>query len=73
LPSNKYDWKKWIGKKTVFPYKNGINSPEYKKDRKKIEIKHGNGWWCNDGKGWSMDYETPMLYHRRKRKERGLK
>ena len=33
---------------------------------------NGNGWWW--GKGWwsNQTQETPMEYHRRKRKERGL-
>jgi len=70
MPSNIYDWKKWINKKT-FPFKNGINSPKYKEARQKLFKKHGNGWWW--GNGWWSDEvkETPMEYNRRKRKERG--
>ena len=62
------DWKNW---NKGFPYKNGINNPQYKKDRDKLFKQHGNGWWCNDGDGWSMNWESPMEYHRRKRKARG--
>ena len=60
----KDDWKNW---KKGFPYKNGINSKQYKNDRKALEIKHGNGWWCNDGKGWSMKWETHVEYQKRRR------
>jgi hypothetical protein len=58
-------WKQW---KRGFPYKNGINNPQYKKDRNALFEKHGNGWWCNDGKGWEMNPETSMAYQRRRRK-----
>jgi hypothetical protein len=59
------DWKNWT---KGFPYKNGINNPQYKKDRNALFEKHGNGWWCNDGKGWEMNPETSMAYQRRRRK-----
>jgi hypothetical protein len=66
------DWKHW--KDFPWPYRGGIygclSDPKYIKDRLATEIKNGNGWWINDGKGWSMHYESPMMYHKRKRKER---
>ena len=71
MVDNKYDWKKI--KDWKYPYKgNTLSDPKYIKDREKL-FKDYNGWWVNDGKGWAMDWESPMVYHRRKRKERGLK
>ncbi|MAE86739.1 MAG: hypothetical protein CMB80_28650 [Flammeovirgaceae bacterium] len=65
----------WNNKENIpYPYKgNTLTDPQYKKDRRDTEIENGNGWWCNDGRGWDMNYETSMEYHRRKRKERKLK
>ena len=54
-----------------YPYK-GLDDPKYLKDRERTEKRNGNGWWWNDGKGWTMEWESPMEYHRRKRKARGL-
>jgi len=65
------DWRKWINK-DPFPYK-GLNDPKYISDRDKLFTEGGNGWWVNDGRGWTMYWESSMEYHRRKRKERGLK
>ena len=31
-------------KKRKYPYK-GISDPRYKKDKKELFAKHGNGWW----------------------------
>jgi len=63
------DWK--------YPYRDyglygALKDPQYIKDKNKLFNKNGNGWWWNDGKGWTMSWESPMEYHRRKRKERGL-
>jgi hypothetical protein len=65
------DWRKKIH--VPYPYKgNVLTDPQYREDRKAIEIKHGNGWWCNDGKGWEMYPETNVEYQKRRRKEREL-
>ena len=45
--------------------------PQYIKDKDELFAEHGNGWWWGDG-WWNGQTETPMAYHRRKRKERGL-
>ena len=45
------DWKNW---NKGFPYKNGINNPQYKKDRDKLFKEHGNGWWWE----WEENKET---------------
>ena len=60
------DWKNW---RKGFPHK-GLNDLEYIKDRDKTFKKNGNGWWWGDG--WWSDIvpESPVEYHRRKRKER---
>tara|TARA_R100001530_G_C4276765_1_gene144528 strand:+ start:508 stop:720 length:213 start_codon:yes stop_codon:yes gene_type:complete len=61
------NWKKWI----KYPYKGHVlSNPQYIKDKDELFAKHGNGWWW--GPGWWSDkkFETPMVYHRRKRKER---
>ncbi len=59
--------KDWV----PYPYKGHVlSNPQYIKDKNKTFKENGNGWWCNDGKGWSMHYETSMEYHKRKRKER---
>ena len=69
---NENDWKNHID--WEFPYKgHTLSNPQYIKDKAETFAENGNGWWCNDGKGWSMDWESPMEYHKRKRKERGLK
>ena len=69
---NRYDWKKI--KEWEFPYKgHALSNPQYLKDKAETFEKSGNGWWCNDGKGWTMYWESPMEYHKRKRKARGLK
>ena len=59
----------WKKLKKEFPYKS-LNSPEYIKERDDF-FSGNNGWWW--GNGWWSDeiLETPMEYHRRKRKERG--
>ena len=63
------DWKDWV----PYPYKNGkyacLSQPEYIRDRDKL-FKGHNGWWWGDG--WWSDIvpESPVEYHRRKRKER---
>ena len=63
----KHNWKDWI----PYPYKgHTLSNPQYIKDKDELFAKNGNGWWCNDGKGWEMHYETSMEYHKRKRKER---
>ena len=65
------EWRCFIGWK--FPYKaHTLSDPEYIKDRDRMFKKNGNGWWWNDGRGWSMNWETHMLYQRRRRKEKGL-
>ena len=70
MVDNKYDWKKI--KDWKYPYKgNTLSDPQYIKDREKL-FKGYNGWWWGDG-WWNGQTETPMVYHRRKRKERGLK
>ena len=67
------DWKDWV----PYPYKNGkyacLSQPEYIRDRDELFKKNGNGWWVNDGQGWAMNWESPMEYHKRKRKEREVK
>ena len=68
------NWKDTVDWK--YPYRGyglygALKDPQYIKDKNKTFIENGNGWWVNDGKGWSLDYESPMAYHRRKRKERG--
>ena len=73
---NKNDWKRRLD--WTFPYRDyglygTLTDPEYIKNRKQLEIKNGNGWWWNEGRGWSMYWESPMEYHKRKRKARGLK
>jgi hypothetical protein len=73
---NKNDWKRWVDVE-IWPYKGGmygcLSDPKYIKDREQIEKENGNGWWWNEGRGWTMYWESPMEYHKRKRKERGLK
>tara|TARA_Y100000310_G_C20666509_1_gene807793 strand:+ start:1839 stop:2021 length:183 start_codon:yes stop_codon:yes gene_type:complete len=55
----------------IFPYKgHTLSNPQYIKDKNKLFKKHGNGWWWGDG-WWNGHHESPMAYHRRKRKERG--
>ena len=71
---NVNDWKKRLDWK--FPYRDyglygTLTDPEYIKSKNKIFAKNGNGWWWGDG-WWNGCDETPMAYHRRKRKERGL-
>ena len=59
--------KEWIS----YPYKgHALSNPQYIKDKDELFDKHGNGWWWGDG-WWNGQTETPMAYHRRKRKERG--
>ncbi len=49
-----------IARNWVYPYSkvNTLNCPIYINDRKAIEMEHGHGWWCNDGRGWEMRAET---------------
>ncbi len=67
------DWQH--GKKFPWPYKGGLygclSDPKYIADRNKVESESLHTWYQNDGKGWSMDTETPMEYQRRRRKARG--
>ena len=72
---NENDWKRGLNWK--FPYRDHglygtLSDPKYVEDKRNIEKKHGNGWWWNDGRGWSMNWETHMLYQRRRKKEKGL-
>jgi len=54
-----------------FPYKgNTLSNPQYIKDKEKLFKENGNGWWCNDGKGWNMNAETIMQYNRRLKREK---
>ena len=65
------EWRCFIG--WEYPYKgHTLSNPKYIKDRDRMFKKNGNGWWWNDGRGWSMNWETHMLYQRRRRKEKGL-
>ena len=65
-----YDWKKWH---KTYPYKGyTLTNPQYIKDRDELFAKNGNGWWWNDGQGLNIKQESPMQYHRRKRKEREM-
>lgn len=51
------NWKDYID--WEFPYKGHVMSnPQYLKDKNECFTKNGNGWWCNDGKGWDMNPET---------------
>ena len=60
------DWKDWI----PYPYKGyALTDPQYIKDKDETFAKNGNGWWWNDGKGWSMDYESPIEKYKRKKRE----
>lgn len=62
-----------IARNWVYPYNkvNTLNCPIYINDRKAIEDKHGHGWWCNDGRGWNPDEETPSERMRRYRNGKG--
>jgi len=61
---NERDWRNHIG--WEFPYKgHTMSNPQYIKDKTKLFAENGNGWWCNDGTGWSMDEETPAEKMRR--------
>ena len=61
------DWKNEI----LYPYKgHALTNPQYIKHKAQTFAKNGNGWWWNDGRGWTMNWESPMEYHRRKREER---
>jgi hypothetical protein len=63
------EWRKTLGWK--FPYKgHSLSNPQYIKDKEKLFNKNGNGWWVNDGRGWSMDEETPMQRQRRYRENK---
>ena len=54
----KHEWKDWI----PYPYKgHTLSNPQYIKDKSETFAKNGNGWWCNDGKGWEMHYEHYKL------------
>jgi hypothetical protein len=70
MPDKSRDWR--INANWKFPYKNGINSPEYKKDKKELFSSNGNGWWVNDGSGWNPDAQTPMQRAREYRKKKGI-
>jgi hypothetical protein len=37
-----YDWR---NKTTGWPFKGGVNDPEYLKARSKLFQENGNGWW----------------------------
>lgn len=62
------NWKDFVNWK--FPYKGHVMSnPQYLKDKEKTFKKNGNGWWCNDGRGWEMDKETPAQKMRNQKDE----
>lgn len=52
-----------------FPYKN-VNQPEYIKARNEF-FSEDYGWWCNDGKGWELNPESPIVKSRRMREKYG--
>jgi len=51
----------------VCPWKN-INQPKYIEARNKF-FEGNNGWWCNDGKGWELNPESPAEKARKRRKK----